>query len=78
MASGRPPLHWHARQRRVCSAAGGGPAGVHRGGGEEAPGRPCEAPATGQVQVQRPRLRRRRRQTAAGQVPQLPVLPGGG
>lgn len=82
MASGGPPLHRHARQRGASTGgsagAGAGPAGVHRGGGEEAPGRAGHAPAARQVQVQRPRLRSRRRQAAAGQVPQLPVLPGGG
>lgn len=80
MASGRPPLYRHTRQRRAASStAGGGPAGVHRGGGEEAPGRPGEAPAARQVQVQRPGLLRCwRGQAAARQVPQLPVVPGGG
>lgn len=80
MASGAggAPLHRHARQRGASAAGSAGPAGVHRGGGEEAPGRAGHAPAARQVQVQRPRLRGRRGQAAAGQVPQLPVLPGGG
>jgi hypothetical protein len=83
MTSVRLPLHRHARKRRACSAGrppggtGAGPSRLHRGGGEEAPGRPGKAPPKGEIEVQWPPFGRQRGHAAAAQVPQLPVQPRG-